>query len=242
MTGAHPDAGVADRPVAAPDAAVDAPADGPGAAPVAGPGAGPVRRRTAGGGYAKGRARRREITAAATALYGEVGYRSASLREVAARAGLSHTALLHHFRTKEALLLAVLEQRDEEDRAAADAAGDPVAALRSLVQVVEANVRRPAIVELFCILSAEATATDHPAHGWFRDRYRTVLAFVVDALEGARSDGVLRDGVDPRTEAQRVVALMDGLQVQFLYDRAGTDMVGVLRAELQTLLTVPLGG
>ncbi|WP_136520685.1 MULTISPECIES: TetR/AcrR family transcriptional regulator [Cellulomonas] len=217
MTGAHPDGGVAERPAA------------------------PVRRRTAGGGYAKGRARRHEITAAATELYGEVGYRSASLREVAARAGLSHTALLHHFRTKEALLLAVLEQRDEEDRAAADAAGDPVAALRSLVRVVEANVRRPAIVELFCVLSAEATAPDHPAHAWFRERYRTVLRFVTDALHGAAADGVLRPGVDPRVEAQRVVALMDGLQVQFLYDREGTDMVGLLRAELQGLLTVPLG-
>jgi AcrR family transcriptional regulator len=228
MTGARPDAGVAGCPADEP--ARDAPA----------PPAGPVRRRTAGGGYAKGRARRREITAAATELYGEVGYRSASLREVAARVGLSHTALLHHFRTKEALLLAVLEQRDEEDRAAADAAGDPVAALGSLVRVVEANVRRPAIVELFCILSAEATAPDHPAHDWFRDRYRTVLAFVGDALRGAQAAGVLRPGVDPEDAARRVVALMDGLQVQFLYDRAGTDMVGALRAELQALVTVPL--
>src|SRR4051794_13431713 len=67
-------------------------------------------------GYAKGRAKRQDILDQATALFGEAGYRGTSLREIAARCGLSHPGLLHHFPTKESLLLAVLEHRDAEDQ------------------------------------------------------------------------------------------------------------------------------
>src|SRR3954447_21499830 len=66
-------------------------------------------------GYAKGRATRAEIVEQATALFGEVGYRSASLREIASRCGISHPGLLHHFASKEAPLEAVLQRGDELD-------------------------------------------------------------------------------------------------------------------------------
>ena len=66
-------------------------------------------------GYAKGRATREEILVAATKLFGEVGYGTASLREVAARVGISHPGLMHHFANKAILLAAVLERRDEVD-------------------------------------------------------------------------------------------------------------------------------
>ena len=51
-------------------------------------------------GYAKGRAKLRDILDQATALFGEAGYRGTSLREIAARCGISHPGLLHHFPTK----------------------------------------------------------------------------------------------------------------------------------------------
>ena len=52
------------------------------------------------GGYARGRATREEILDVAMQLFGEVGYRTASLREVASRVGISHPGLLHHFASK----------------------------------------------------------------------------------------------------------------------------------------------
>nr|MYU47886.1 TetR family transcriptional regulator [Streptomyces sp. SID7803] len=66
-------------------------------------------------GYAKGRAKREEILDQAMAMFGEAGYRGASLRVIATRCGISHPGLLHHFPTKESLLLAVLEHRDAVD-------------------------------------------------------------------------------------------------------------------------------
>ena len=192
-------------------------------------------------GYAKGRAKRREIIDRAMTLFGEVGYRGASLREIAARCGISHPGLLHHFPTKESLLLAVLEHRDEVDSVWLTAEDeDPVAGLRRLVEVVERNVGRRPIVELYAVLSAEATSADHPAHEYFQDRYRRTLAAVQATYERARDLGALREGVDPATPARQLVAVMDGLQVQWLLDGGATDMVGTVRDLVGAQLLRPL--
>lgn len=195
-----------------------------------------VRRRS----YAKGRAKQREIIEHAVALFGEVGYRGASLREIAARCGISHPGLIHHFPTKEALLLAVLRHRDEEDAARVTADGVVgVDRLRRLVGIVALNTRRRAIVEMFTALSAEATSADHPAHAYFAARYRTSVALTAEDYAHAREAGHLRDGIDPEDAARQLIALMDGLQVQWLLDRPGTDMVALVRAHIGAQLTVP---
>ena len=192
-------------------------------------------------GYAKGRAKRREIIEQAMALFGEVGYRGASLREVAARCGLSHTGLLHHFPTKEALLQAVLEHRDREDVAlvTADGAG-ALDGLRRLVDLVALNATRRGIVELFCVLAAEATSTEHPAHDYFVARYRGSVAVTTGAYRRALAAGALRDGTDPDVAGRQMIALMDGLQLQWLLDGGVTDMVAVVRAQVQAQLLVAL--
>lgn len=191
-------------------------------------------------GYAKGRATREEILGAAAILFGEVGYRSASLREISARVGISHPGLLHHFPTKEMLLEAVLAHRDEVDDAAivADlAAGTDF--FEALARVVERNAARPGIVELFATLSAEAAAPDHPAHDYFRRRYADLRARLTVQLERRAAAGALRTALAPAEAARTVVAVMDGLQVQWLLERdddARVDMAAVLRAHVATLL------
>jgi AcrR family transcriptional regulator len=190
-------------------------------------------------GYAKGRAKRAEIIERATALFGEAGYRGASLREIAARCGISHPGLLHHFATKEALLIAVLEHRDQLDmeRFTAEPGVDT---LRRIAEVVALNETRRGIVELYAVLSAEATAADHPAHDYFVRRYRTTLDTAETAYADARDDGELREGVDPDAAARELVALMDGLQLQWLLDGGRTPMAALVRAHVQDRLTVDL--
>ena len=191
-------------------------------------------------GYEKGRVKRREILEQAVAMFGDVGYRGTSLRELAGRCGLSHAGLLHHFPTKVALLQAVLQQRDAEDHVEPDIDTEPLAGLRRLVEVVEKNTRRRPVVELFTVLAAEATANDHPAHAYFVDRYRETLIGVTDAYLAAASAGRLRDGVDPLTAAHQLVAVMDGLQLQWLLDDGATDMAGIVRAHVDAQLTAAL--
>ncbi|MFF5292670.1 TetR/AcrR family transcriptional regulator [Paractinoplanes globisporus] len=188
-------------------------------------------------GYAKGRAKRRDILDQATALFGESGYRGTSLREIAARCGISHPGLLHHFPTKESLLLAVLQHRDEVDQERVTA-GHPsgAAALRRLVDVVALNATRRGIVELFTVLSAEATAADHPAHDYFVDRYSRIVRELESAYTEARDAGDLRAEVDPGRAARELIALMDGLQIQWLLGDPELDMAAAVAEHLGSQL------
>lgn len=191
-------------------------------------------------GYAKGRATRERILDAAETAFGEVGFRGASLREIAQRVGLSHPGLLHHFPSKEALLLAVLERRDEVDRARIEQEEGGAARLRRLVEVVGGGVERRAIIELFAVMSVEATNPDHPAHQYFDARYRRVVAEIADSYRDADSRGELIASLDPDQAAITLVALMDGLQVQWLYHPELVDLGAALTRHLDGQLRTAL--
>ncbi|WIX77805.1 TetR/AcrR family transcriptional regulator [Amycolatopsis carbonis] len=193
------------------------------------------------GGYLKGRIRREDIISAAAVVYGEAGYHGSSLREIAKRVGISHAGLLYYFPTKEALLAAVLERRDAEDSEREQLTVPPgLEVLRHFVALAEHNVRHPGIVDLYSRLAAEAVAPDHPAHEYFEEHYRQARESVIGSFRLLATTGELREGVDPDFAALTFIALMDGLQVQWLTTPADVDLVGSLRFYLRTLLAVPL--
>ena len=188
------------------------------------------------GPYAGTPQRRRAILESAFEVFSRVGYRSGSMRDIAQRIGISHTTLLHHFSSKSELLAGVLELRDEYT---GPWLPDPPEAglLTHLIEVVRRNQETPGLTELYCILSAEATDPEHPAHEYFRRRYADLVAQLGEGLESLAARGELREGVDPRREAQRITALMDGLQVQWLLDRDSMDMAEQVREYLQSICT-----
>ena len=192
-------------------------------------------------GYAKGRRRREEIVAAAAEVYAVAGYHGASLREIAKRAGTSHAGLLYYFPNREALLAAVLERRDEQDSARNPAdPGEPpgLVALRYMIDLAAHNQQHPGIVELYVRLAAEAIADGHPAHEYFTEHYRLARDYIHRSFTALAEAGQLRDGIDPRVAAVGFIALMDGLQVQWLTNPDEIDLVEPLRFYLQHLLAV----
>ena len=157
----------------------------------------------------------------AVRLFSQNGYRATSMREVAAELGATHTGLKHHFPSKEALLTAVLQYRDEIDDAVLEedlAGGDD--RLTAILHLVQRNAERRALIELFTTLAAEATDPTHPAHAYFDARYRKVTASLTAMFTRLGDEGRLRSGVDPGWAARTTVAIMDGLQVQWLYHDA----------------------
>lgn len=193
------------------------------------------------GSYAKTAQRRRAILEAGIEVFSASGFRSGSIREIADRVGISQAGLLHHFSSKYDLLAAVLEFRDDQDalRVHADQPRG-LESLRGLVSLVEHNAALPGLVELHCTLSAEATSPTHPAHAYFIRRYRWVVGFTGDSLRQMQAKGQLAVGVDPESTARSLIALMDGLQVQWLLDRDSLDMAQEVRSYLRPLLTVDL--
>lgn len=181
------------------------------------------------GEYAKSAATRTAILDAALEVFAQSGFRAGSLRDIAARVGMSEAGLLHHFRSKSALLQAVLDHRDAHALELLDFdAIDGVEALRGLVLLADYNASTPGVVELYCTLSAEATSPAHPAHDYFKRRYASVRASTLGAFQRIAEAGQLMPGVDPYRASVATIALMDGLQVQWLLDPSSTDMAAAL--------------
>ena len=192
------------------------------------------------GAYARGLARRDEIIDGAVELFGRIGYRNATILDIATHVGISRTGLLHHFASKEALLKAILARRDSEDIERFGTSDDPLSDLRNLVTLVRHNASIPNLVDLFAVLSAEAADPAHPAHDYFVRRYERARAAMRAALARARDARVLVPDVDIDHESRALVALLDGLQVQWLLAPHEVDMADELAVQLRKLLLVPL--
>ncbi|MFE9702249.1 TetR/AcrR family transcriptional regulator [Streptomyces sp. NPDC005930] len=178
----------------------------------------------------KGERTRARILDAATELFARSGYHPVSLREIAAHAGMTHAGLLHHFPGKEQLLLEVLWRRDRQDAGLlfpglldGDAAGPADAAspqerLRRLVGFVDRNSRTRGLVALYAKLSAEASDPDHPARDYFVRRYRLLREQIAGLLAELFEQSPPPQPADPRTVAQQLLAMMDGMQIQWLLE------------------------
>ncbi|MEI2269552.1 MULTISPECIES: TetR/AcrR family transcriptional regulator [unclassified Microbacterium] len=185
------------------------------------------------GPYAKSAARRSEIIATATAVFGTHGYRGGSLRQIAKQLDLGLTTVMHHFPTKVSLLAAVLSQEDAADtdfleRSARDGF------IPTVLAIVERNIARRELVRMFTVVQAEATHADHEAHEWLRQRYASVIPDYRDAIEHDRAAGRLTTTADATMLADLVIGTWEGIQVRWLAD--GTDPVAAMRVALGALL------
>lgn len=197
------------------------------------------RKRKPRGEYAKSRITRAAILDAALDVFAESGYRSGSLREVAQRVGITEAGLVHHFPNKPALLAAVLGRRDEHSLTwtrLAEGNGD--VSLRGLVETANHNSSAPGVVELYCVLSAEATAVEHPARGYFLGRYEFAHTHLIGAFEDLERRGRLKSGLTPQNAATATLAMMDGLQIQWLLHRDRVDMAAELRTFFGTIVDI----
>lgn len=187
------------------------------------------------GPYAKSAAVRQRILEAGMQGFAQVGYFATSLNDIADRAGISRRGLGHHFRSKEELLTEVLDQRQDEDaERIRDTRG--IDSLAAVLEVSTQNADRPGLIQLYSLLRADATATEHPAHEHHRLQYDRLRQYLARAFDEVRGDGELRSDEDSDTLASTYLALMDGLQIQWLYNRDNTDIDRVLRAYLRSLI------
>jgi AcrR family transcriptional regulator len=168
----------------------------------------------------RGEESREAILAAARQLFAKRGYRGTSLASIAEAAGLSQPGLLHHYPSKNALLLAVLASRDSADwRMSTPPPEAPgIEIIDGLAALVEHNKSQPQLVAMFSMLLGEAVADDHPAHEYYVQRYERIRAHITQHLREAQTVGTLAPGIDPETLANVLIAVMDGLQFQWLLD------------------------
>jgi AcrR family transcriptional regulator len=176
-----------------------------------------------------GEASRAKAVREALALFATSGFKGTTIAKLAASTGLSQSGLLHHFPSKAKLLSAVLEARDAEDgqfltteHGEAPMGWDAFDALQALVA---RNSSRPQFVGLYVQMAAEAVEEDHPAHEWLENRYAAMKEWLTDAVRVGQVRGEIVAGAPVDHVVCNTIAVLDGLQQQWLIDPAKFSMV-----------------
>jgi AcrR family transcriptional regulator len=179
----------------------------------------------------RGRKRRADILLAARNLFAQHGFRGTSLAMLAEEVGITDAGLLYHFSTKNDLLLAVLEETDEEQetRMAGDldtADAHYIASWAEFGKVLEDD---PVLTALDVLMCAEHLQTASDFNQYFRRRYETFRDRLVRSFEAGRAAGVFRKDFDPLTEAVLMLATLDGLRLQWLLSDGRISMADAMR-------------
>jgi AcrR family transcriptional regulator len=183
---------------------------------------------------ALGEERRAAIVASALDVFAERGYKGASLAVIAERVGLTQQGILYHFGSKQRLLIAALEERDRQGEewwvtTFESAAGRPDF-LDMAERLVEHMVGSPEEARLFIVLAGDSVTVGHPAHEFFRRRYATVRARMAETFDAAT-----RCGGPPLPSPAVFVAVLDGLQLQWLLEPESFDLVDEFRSFVELL-------
>jgi AcrR family transcriptional regulator len=131
---------------------------------------------------------------------------------------MTHAGILHHFGSKQNLLLEMLAYRDQadvQDLVEQHIPGGPELFLH-LVRTAFVNAQRPGIVQAYTVLSAESITDDHPARGFFEDRYTTLRREITDAFHELCTQEGVEEPATVAAAAAAILAVMDGLQLQWL--------------------------
>ncbi|WP_141208658.1 TetR family transcriptional regulator C-terminal domain-containing protein [Streptomyces griseorubiginosus] len=107
--------------------------------------------------------------------------------------------------------------------------------LDMLDRLVVVNAERFGLVQLSHVLAAESAGGDHPAAKHARRHFTEARTLVRTALEAGVADGDLRGDLDCGLLATQIVAVMEGLENQWLADPGQVDLVGVFQAYTRDL-------
>ncbi|GAA2163822.1 TetR/AcrR family transcriptional regulator [Actinomadura napierensis] len=202
-------------------------------------------------------ARRREVAEAVFRVARRDGLEQASLRNVAAEAGLAIGSVRHYFGGQADIMIFAMryfaERAGERMRlragrlAVPDPAAPPaahVAALEALfaeLLPLDAERREEAEVWLAFVVGARTRPELRPLA---EEMHGDLRSAAVNVLRHAHRAGVLRPGLDIEVEAARVHALVDGLTLHAVLEPESTgpeDMRTVLRRHVVELTDVPAG-
>ncbi|WP_240541110.1 TetR/AcrR family transcriptional regulator [Bifidobacterium colobi] len=170
-----------------------------------------------------------QIVDVAVRLIGEKGYYGMSLQDIANEIGISQTAVIHRVKSKQGLLIAVIERHYDKVDAVerylsqfvggGSREGDRPRIPEVLREVVAQNAAQPEMVKVFEMLNAEAMSPAHPAYAYFAERPARL------AQQFREHDWLVPDGVDGEFVYMLANATMYGLEGRWLANPDTIDFV-----------------
>ena len=145
--------------------------------------------------------------------------------DIAAEAGVSQTGLLYHFRSKEALLNAVMDRHlaFSEQWLWGDGPDPGI----KIVDIVAKHMaswpsqhdgKVASLLGMNTVVLGENVSPDTDLHPRLVDGYRTTIDRVTATLRSAQERGEMRGDIDPRLKAMEIIAFCYGLEAAWLVD------------------------
>lgn len=187
--------------------------------------------------------RRAAILRAAADAFGTKGFAKGTLAEIAEVVGMTRAGVLHHFGSKDQLLVEVLAFRDQAEVEHLTEHRMPLGMdfFLHLIDTAHHNAHQRGIVQAFTVLSADSITADNPGREFFEGRYASLRREGATALQRICDE----HGVSPRGDleeiAASVLATMDGLQTQWLLDPDAIDLGGVTERTIRVLVEAATG-
>ena len=184
-------------------------------------------------------ATRARILAAAAVAFAEQGYDATGVAEVCVRAGVSKGAFYHHFQTKQALFLTLINvwlqdlnralgQPDPDGGTVPD---QILAMSRKFQNILTSQTQQLALLMEFWTQASRNEAIRQAV----LSHYRTFQQFFVDLVELGVAEGTLSP-IDPAAGGQVFLSLTSGLFFQGLLDPTGADWGQVAERSIRILL------
>lgn len=155
--------------------------------------------------------RRHALVIAAYQRVADAGFEGLRTRDVADEVGVNVATLHYYFRTKEALIRAVLAHAMERFRTTFEPGRSSGAQLEAHFNGLRRLVRDEP--ELFAVMGelAQRSARDPAIAAMFMDTHATWHATLRGLLQHARAEGFLDPGLDPDATAALVTATFRGM-------------------------------
>jgi AcrR family transcriptional regulator len=168
----------------------------------------------------RGEERRRAIVDAAVELFSRGGFQGTGVAAVADKVGITAPAVLHHFGSKEHLLLAVVEEFDRRSITLGVEVFGPggLETLRRLRRLAEGMEEYPTHSALHLRLEAESLDVESPTHRYFVERAQFMRSLVEQAIRTGQQRREIRADADPAAKAAEVIAYLDGAARSWLVD------------------------
>ena len=175
------------------------------------------------GPYSKGVVARAAILDSALELCASSGRRP-TLKQIAQASKLSEAGVLHYFGSMDALLIAVLERRDEKAMETYK-----LTTIDEAFEYLETTTREPGLTRLYVEMNIAAQDPAHPASQFVTHHREETVKLIAGLLTTPA----------PERDARALVAAAEGLQLMWLIDRE-TDIAGELRYLYGRIASDPL--
>lgn len=182
---------------------------------------------------------RARIMEAALKLFAQAGYAAASVDDICSAAGVSKGAFYHHFPTKQAIFLQLLNEwldnLDAQFAQARQGAGNVGQVFVNMTSAVpgifrDADQRLPMFLEFWAQASRDEAiwkTTIAP--------YRRYRDYFAGLIEQGIADGTFQP-VDPQAAARLIVALAVGMLLQGLLDPQEGDWSAITAESMQIVM------